>query len=293
MNSNISSKFAKGQHMSSDNIEIFYYRDLASEAIPSHSHDFYELYFFLEGNIDYMINNTIYALNPRDILLIPPNSVHKPIIKDNNTSTYCRFVLWINSDFYDSLVTIDPDIIYLTHLIGERKSHKINIPENLFQGIESQFISLLEESINPKFCHTLNSRILAASILVKVNRVIYEMNTSQVVDTRQELYINICNYIGANLVSDLSLNTLANKFFVSKYYICHVFKEHLGISVHQYIIRKRLADAKAKILAGVPISNIHIQCGFNDYTSFYRSFKKEFGVSPKEFKSKHRVQKLK
>lgn len=292
MNSNISSKFTKRQHMSSDNIEIFYYRDLESEAILSHSHDFYELHFFLEGNIDYMINNTTYALNPRDVLLIPPNVVHNPIIKDNN-STYCRFVLWINSDFYDSLVAIDPDIIYITHLIGERKSHKINIPENLFQGIESHFISLLEESVNPKFCHALNSRLIAASILVNLNRVIYEMNTSQVVDTRQELYINICNYIGDNLVSDLSLNTLANKFFVSKYYICHVFKEHLGISVHQYIIRKRLADAKSKILAGVPISNIHIQCGFNDYTSFYRSFKKEFGVSPKEFKSKHRVQKLK
>ena len=98
------------------------------------------------------------------------------------------------------------------------------------------------------------------------------------------LYLNLCDYINNHLSEDLSLDKLASFFYSSKYHISHVFKDNMGISIHQYIIKKRLHASKNGILSGIPFTELYHQYGFSDYTSFYRAFKKEFGLSPKEFR---------
>ena len=63
----------------------------------------------------------------------------------------------------------------------------------------------------------------------------------------------------------------------------------MGIPLHQYILKKRLQASKNAILSDQPISRVFQQYGFRDYTSFFRAFKKEYGVSPKEFREQHRL----
>jgi len=100
----------------------------------------------------------------------------------------------------------------------------------------------------------------------------------------QDLYQNLIYYIEEHLEEELSLEKLAGAFFVSRYYVAHVFKEQAGISVHQYILKKRMQASREAILGGENISQVYERFGFRDYSSFYRAFRREYGMSPKEYR---------
>ena len=112
----------------------------------------------------------------------------------------------------------------------------------------------------------------------------YEQNNPRKRKEEQDLYQKLLMYIDNHLEQDISLEHLAKKFYVSKYYIAHLFKRNTGISIHQYIMKKRLAACQNAILSNISISKAYLMFGFKDYSNFYRAFKKEFGISPKEYK---------
>jgi YesN/AraC family two-component response regulator len=123
--------------------------------------------------------------------------------------------------------------------------------------------------------------------LLYVNRLTYDRLHEVSSVYTSALYVNVCDYINSHLEEDLSLDALADFFFVSKYHISHVFKNNMGISLHQYVLKKRLHACKNGILAGSPVGSLFQQYGFSDYSSFYRAFKKEYGLSPTEFRLQH------
>ena len=283
MKKELSTGFNDRQYMNSGEFEVFFYKDANLNHIVDHSHPYYEVYFFLNRDVTYDVDGNQYDLQYGDYLLIPPGTKHHPIFHSTDKN-YQRFVLWISRSYYESMCTWSEDFSYSFRYAEEKKSYRFRTDFITFQSIQGRLLDLLEELHGNRAFHKLNAELLVLSFLLQINRITYDMLHQVPVAYENVLYLNLCDYINNHLSEDLSLDKLASFFYSSKYHISHVFKDNMGISIHQYIIKKRLHASKNGILSGIPFTELYHQYGFSDYTSFYRAFKKEFGLSPKEFR---------
>lgn len=285
-NTELSTTFDTRQHMNMPDYEIFYYRDVDLKPVQFHCHEYYEFFFFMEGSVDYQIENVTRPLEYGDFLLIPPGVRHRPVFREGSGS-YCRFVLWLSRDYYQKLTASSEDFAYGFRLAAERGSYNFHCDPVTAREIQSRLIELVQEHGSPNPFRATNSRLLVASFLIYINRLLYQADFQNSPVYEKALYQSLCDYIGSHLETDLSLDCLARCFYVSKYHIAHVFKNNMGISPHQYVLKKRLQASKHLILSGLPFGQISYRYGFQDYTSYYRAFKKEFGLSPTEFREQN------
>lgn len=288
MKKTLSTAFDTRQYMQSSDFEIFYYHDVNMNHISFHHHDYYEFFFFLEGDVDYQIGGAVHTLHYGDCLLIPPGIPHRPVFHSREVP-YRRFVLWLSTGFYESLCRTSPDFAYGFDYAVSHQTYHFPTDFITCRNIQGKLMELIEEKHGQKAFHELHVRMAVSLLLLQLNRFLYETVHQISPSYENALYLNLCDYINNHLDEDLSLNKLAAFFFVSKYHISHIFKDNMGISLHQYILKKRLQAIKNGILSGTPFNQLIYQYGFHDYTSFYRAFKKEFGLSPTEFREQHQI----
>lgn len=284
----LSTTFDTRQHMKQPDYEIFYYRDVNLKPVRFHVHEYYEFFFFLEGEVDYQVGSTVYPLEYGDFLLIPPGVEHRPRFRNAKT-TYRRFVLWFSRDFYQQLAAVSEDFTYGFERAGSLGQYRFHCSYVPAQEIQTKLIELVQEHNSQAPFHSTNSRLIVASFLMHINRMLYQADHLGSPIHEKALYLSLCDYINNHLEEDLSLESLAGCFYVSKYHVSHVFKDNMGISPHQYMTKKRLQTSKQEILLGVPLNQISFRYGFQDYTSYYRAFKKEFGLSPTEFREQNPI----
>lgn len=283
MKKKLQSQFNTRQYMLSKDFELYYYHDTSLKKVDLHTHDYYEFYFFLEGNVSIQIDETIYDIRHGDLMIVPPSVSHKPIIH-NIDIPYSRFVFWISQEFCNYLLSLSPDYGYAMQLVTTRKQYVFHNDTITFNSIQSKLIRLLEEMHGERFCKSAQISLYVSDLILHINRLIYEKKHPATSKDTESLHQNISNFIETHIEENLSLDRLAKEFYVSKYHIAHIFKEQLGLSIHQYITKKRLSYCRHAILGGMSITQAYETFGFGDYSSFYRAFKKEYGISPRDFR---------
>lgn len=283
MKKNLQSAFSTRQYMLSRDYEIYYYNDFALSKVKDHVHSYYEFYFFLEGNVSMVIDGKELSMHPGDIVLIPPGIRHHADIRNQKTP-YRRFVFWISEAYCNDLLQVSPDYVYLMQYVKVTKEYIFHTDVITFNTIQSKVFSLLDEMHAKRFGREAKISLCVNDLILHLNRIVHEQKYEKSEKEEKSLYRSLADYIGGNLEGDLSLENLAKQFYVSKYHIAHLFKENAGISIHQYITKRRLAACREAILGNVSITDTYQMFGFGDYSSFYRAFKKEYGISPREFK---------
>lgn len=283
MKKNLQSAFHTRQYMLSKDFEIYYYSDYYLSKVESHTHNYYEFYFFLEGNVDMIIEGDVFSMHPGDLVLIPPKIRHHAEIR-NQELPYRRFVFWISREYCKRLLELSPDYVYLMQHVEVAGDYVFSNDIITFNTIQSKVFALIDEMRSNRFGRDARITLCVNDLILHLNRIVHERNYPRSEKEDKNLYQSLAEYIEKNLEGDLSLEHLAEVFYVSKYHIAHTFKDHTGLSIHQYITKKRLTACREAILGGSEITQAYLMFGFGDYSSFYRAFKKEYGISPREFR---------
>ncbi|MBQ8372461.1 MAG: AraC family transcriptional regulator [Clostridia bacterium] len=236
----------------------------------SHCHDTYEILYVVSGEGRCIVEGSIFPIKPGSLMLISPFQYHKLQVKSD--VPYERFVI----NFSDAALLDDVRSFTRGILTEDGTAGRLYSAGAIPSGIISVFerfelggsLSASERSV---FMRMLLSEIL---LLLAVSK------GEKLRGDEEELGARVIRYLNENIEKNISLDKLARRFFVSKYYLCRAFKKHNGISVHGYINQKRVMYAKGLIEQGETASGAAYRVGFGDYSAFYRAYVKILGKSP-------------
>ena len=266
-----------------DNFKIFHIRDKKDIKFEYHHHDFSKIVILIDGDLTYYIEGKAYILKPWDILFVNKNEIHKPVVNPNKY--YERIVIWLNPDFMAKYAQGNNDLLKCFEVAIKNNYNllrlnmkSIDIIKNLIQDIQNC-------NNRNEFGSEILQESLFVQLMVLMNRLFLNSDKNRDIEDIQydKTIEGVLNYINSNLENDLSIDTIASEFFISKYYLMRKFKNQIGSSIHNYVVQKRLILARSLISDGLSMSSVCSRCGFNDYSSFVRAFKKVYGVSPSNY----------
>jgi AraC-like DNA-binding protein len=224
---------------------------------------------------------------PGDILLIGPMELHQMQVQKDG-APYERIVLWLGKPFLEQLSTPQTSLTRCFDISAPGHDNLLRVSPS--QRVQIQMLMEQLDTENRSPADTYGKDLAASGcllqLLVQLNRLAAARPTAAG-HTETGIVPGVLRYINEHYNEELSLDMLANKFFVSKYHLSHEFARRVGTSVYRYIIQKRLVIAKQMLAGGVAPTDVYKHCGFGDYANFYRAFKSEYHISPKQFMSGH------
>lgn len=250
--------------------------EVPCSSFPMHTHDWIEIYYFISGNCTYMIEGTAYPLKPHDIVFKRPLEAHTLIVNSSDVP-YERVGISIPLELFRA---IDPD-------------------NTLFEAMMSRPLGTGNRFTSADFGHNLcaemmnrlansggnmdRTEILSILLFVssEASRV---LRHKRVAGRPSDVSTRLIDYVNEHLFSDISLEAVSNAFFLSQSQINRLFKANTGSSLRQYITVKRLLTARDRIRSGISAAEACFDCGYNDYSAFYRAYIKQFGHPPQDDK---------
>ena len=246
--------------------EIKYSSDKVDNSLlrEIHCHAQFEIIAILEGEITVLLEGNSYKLKSNQCAVIPPLSYHT--VSANRRGNYKRFTALFDS----SILPIPLEECF--------KGNSLHISDSSAAQI-SRLRSLLDEE-NEGFYKPLADSLMIQMLYDCISTE--EKPSSALTEQMQR----IVAYIDANITKNITLDRIAQELSMSASSVSHIFKENMQVSPKQYILQKKLALANSLIRSGVSPTVVAVQVGYDNYSNFYRMYKKYFDDCPTGSKEK-------
>lgn len=260
-----------------EEFRLFHLADDNHGEFPYHYHAFHKVIMVLAGRAEYAVEGERYTLRPGDYVLVGRGSIHRPIMTDGDF--YERIVFYISPEYLQSQSLPEADLEQCFTLAQERFCYVYRAAED--DGIQDLFRALESSEKEEAFGAKLRSRALFTELMVAINRAVIRGDGGGEGRGDNKI-VAILQYLNSHLTEPLTIDELAARFYISKYHMMRRFREETGYTIHSYLSEKRLLLAQQLLQRGLSLQRAAEECGYQDYSTFSRAYKKQFGRSPSE-----------
>ncbi len=237
-----------------------------------HEHSSYEIFMFLKGDASYVVEENLYSLEPDDVIIIKKHEMHR--IYHNSQREYSRFVIMVEPSFFKEFNCENYETPFLPSAVN--KGNKISADISISSGLKD---AILRYKIYTKDFTKLNTPI-ANSVMIEILHIIHSITEFSHEQNKNIHLRQVIRYINNHFTENISIDELSEKFFVSKYHLCKIFKKATGHTIHSYITNKRLSFVDEMTSNGAKLSEASDKAGFNSYSSYYRAYKNKHRRAP-------------
>ena len=245
-------------------------------SMPSpHSHDYYELYFLLDGEREIFIDNKMFVVSKNTLVIIPPFVMHK-----TEGGPYKR----VN-------INVSP-----TLLSDAQNDFLIKTSSKIAIKLSDEYLPLIVRLLDEGEKFAINSKYKTEALVALTQTIIAFLRLQEPVSIEvasttfgptnvSPEVLKIIYYINQNFTNQITLKDLCDEFFLCKVSLCKKFKDVMHCSIMEYVLQLRLNKAKALLQEGKKsIEEIAALCGFSSANYFGLIFKKAVGLSPLNYK---------
>ena len=260
---------------------MFHLTDTRLKPIAFHYHDFHKILIVLKGSVSYCVEGRTYELLPGDIVFVPAGDVHRPFLRDE--STYERIIIYISRDYLANYCNDAYDLELCLKEAHQKRSHVLRVPTFATSRL-AQIARELEHALESDgYANGLYQNLLFLEFMIHLNRALLRDGIEYLTNSASnQKMLSVIDYLNTHITEDISIDCLADTFYLSRYHLMHTFKEETGYTIGNYITAKRLLLARQLLDQGHPITTVCYECGFHNYSTFSRAYHKHYGCSPRE-----------
>ena len=244
--------------------------------VDYHYHEFCKLLLLNTGSGGYVVDSLRYQIQSGDVVLVDCNSVHRPEFDEN--TDYERTIIYIDPGFLQRESTQECNLL---GCFSNEYGHVLRLTDRQFWQIQDIAHRLEAELAQRRQGHEIIAKALLMELLVNIHRFQQQETVfTSPIQPKNDRILDVLKYLDEHICEDLDIDSLADRFFISKFHLMRLFHKETGATVHSYIIKRRLLMARELIKQGVSATDACYRSGFRSYSAFTRAYSKNFGTTP-------------